>query len=198
MFGDPVGDGAPLMEQRKAVGFLVASALGLAAAVVSNASLAQTPQVIAPRLGAYGRLDTYCGAGQIPHDPAEIPLIGCFYLSQGHKTAATIQNHRVEVSVNEAGEEVFSVDGSYVHEINGPQAPPSHTNLPDVRPSGSGYGICENAATGYCPTDISVFARNLDKSVLFTVAECLPPDNRICVLSKKAWDFERERLHQQR
>jgi hypothetical protein len=184
------------MGKQIAVGFLVASAVGLAGAIIQNASLAQTPKVIAPSLGAYGRLDTYCGAGEIPHDPAEIPLIGCFYLSREHKTTGMIQSHRVEVSVNDAGEEVFSVDGTYVYEINGPQAPPSHTNLPYIRPQGgAGYGICENDATNYCPMDIAVFARNPDKSVLFTVAECMPPDNRLCVLSKANWDAERERLH---
>jgi hypothetical protein len=155
---------------------------------------AQTPQVIAPSLGPYGRLDTYCGKGEIPKDPFSIPWIGCFYLSKGRLAIGDFLNHRVEVDVDTDGMEVFIVDNVTVATTRDPATHKLATNLPFVRVGGTeGYLICEEDNSN-CAR-IEVFARNADKSVLFMVTECLPPAYHICVTTQSNWDYEMSRRH---
>jgi hypothetical protein len=166
------------------------SGLMLGIAVVgsflSRPAAAQDP--VASPSNAYRGI---CGDEQILQNPATIPWIGCFYLSEGRSAAGTFLNQHVEIAVDSAGHEVFTVDGTVVTKAVDPQ----QTNLPFVRVGASGYVFCRNEPSDPCPTHIDVFSRNPDKSILFVVSECLPPRNRehICALSQKNWDFEKSR-----
>jgi hypothetical protein len=146
-------------------------------------------------LGVYGKTSTYCGAEAIPRNSPIIPEIGCFYLSPGHRATRTFSTHRVEVSVDSAGVEVFKVDGALVMEARDTA---SGTKLPYVGASGAaGYRFCEGPTdrnTG-CPATITIFSSDSDKTVLFIVSECLPPTYRVCVTTQENWNYEKSRLH---
>jgi hypothetical protein len=175
------------------IGLLLAALAAAIVLLVGHRTEAQTST--ASPLGVYGQTSTYCGSGAIPQNAATIPWIGCFSLSAGHRATGTFSNHNVDVSVDIAGNEVFSVDGTVVVEKT--RDPPRHgreTNIPYVHPDGvDGYSICPDESPGSCPSHIDVFSRNADKSVLFMVAECFPPLYRSCVLTQKNWDFETSR-----
>jgi hypothetical protein len=132
-----------------------------------------------------------CGQETIPRDVMTIPWIGCFSLSAGHSAIDTFSNQKVEVAVDAAGQETFTVNGTAIT-IRDPLA----TNLPYVRRSPLGYAICPDDAKSdsSCPSRIEVFFRNADKSILFVVSECLPPSNQVCAMTQKNWDFEQSRL----
>lgn len=129
-----------------------------------------------------------CGDDPISRDASTIPWIGCFYLSAGHSATGTFANQKVEVSVDAAGNDIFKVNGTVVTRTRDPQG----TNVPYVRPTGSGYSVCPDATSDNCSSGIDVHSHNADKTVLFVVSECLPPRNRehVCVLKQKDWDFE--------
>jgi hypothetical protein len=146
-------------------------------------------QVIAPSLGSYGRVDSYCGKEEITKDISKIPWIGCFYLSEGRSAAGEFLGHHVEVKVNINGEEDFTVDGTPVSVVHDKNISKSGTNLPFVHISGTaGYWICEGTDPG-CPSKIEVFWRTPDKSILFEVVECLPPNYKECVSTQPNWDY---------
>lgn len=142
-------------------------------------------------LGAYSDVKSYCGTGPLPRNVATIPWIGCFILSPGHGAAGTFSNHLVEVTVGENGEEVFTVDGTVIKD----QPTPSRTNVEFVHPTVGGYSFCEAAGPDACATSVGVWSRNPDHTVLFTVAECLPPTYHVCVLSQENWDYQKSREH---
>ena len=151
-------------------------------------------QVFAPSLGPYGRLDSYCGTGRIPQDVATIPWIGCVYLSAGHGARGTFWNHNVEIAVGADGREAFTVDGTSITETHSPQRTASGTNMPFVRVGGvDGYWICQGTSGAACPSDITIFSRNPDKSVLFMVSECLAPTYHLCVTTRENWNYEKSR-----
>jgi hypothetical protein len=153
------------------------------------AQQAMAQDTTAPHLGAYGVTSTYCGKGAVPQNSKNIPLIGCFQLSAGHDAIGEFSGHTVKVTVDGAGDEVFAVDGALIGEMGG------RPNLPFVRPAGggAGYAICQNASSPSCPANITVFARNPDRSVLFVVAQCLPPTNHVCVTTQENWNYEKSR-----
>jgi len=147
-------------------------------------------------LGVYGKTSTYCGPQAIPRNSPTIPEIGCFYLSPGHRATGTLSTHRVEVSVDSAGKEAFKVDGALVMEARDTA---SGTKLPYVGVGGvAGYRFCEGPTdrnTG-CPADITIFSRNSDKTVLFMVSECLPPEYHLCVSTQENWNYAKsQNLH---
>lgn len=163
--------------------FTIAVSLALALGV--QVTRADAP----PSLAKYGLPKTYCGTDDIPRDVTTIPWIGCFILSAGHSATGTLSNHSIEVTVDADGDEVFSADGTVITINRLPQRPAYGTNVPYVYVVGSGYGFCEGAGTPYCPAHIGVFSRNADGSVLFTVSECFPPENRVCVLTQENWEL---------
>jgi hypothetical protein len=145
-------------------------------------------------LGAYASTNTFCGNEAIPQNITAIPWIGCFSLSAGHTASETFSGHNVEVAVDAAGQEAFTVDGTLVTDIFGPHRPASGTNLPFVHEcSGSGYSFCQAPTSASCSPCLTVFSRNPDKSVLFMVSECFPPTNHVCVSTQRNWDFEKSR-----
>jgi hypothetical protein len=156
---------------------------------------AQAQESAESPLGVYGKTSTYCGAEAIPQNPTTIPQIGCFYLSAGRGATGTFATHRVELSVNGEGKEVFKVDGTYItdnHETA------TWTNLPYVSVGGvAGYSICKEPTdrNSACPSRISIFSRNPDKTVLFMVTECLPPGYHLCVTTESNWEYEKSRQH---
>jgi hypothetical protein len=148
-------------------------------------------------LGVYGKLSTYCGKQVIPRDPSAIPEFGCFYLSAGRGAKGTFATHRVEISVDGAGKEAFKVDGTLVVDTHDTA---TWTNLPYVMAGGAaGYSICEGPTDRIsglgCPSTIEVWSRNPDKTILFLVSECLPPEYRQCVVSQAGWDYAKSRRH---
>jgi hypothetical protein len=171
----------------------IGSALGIAVLggwFVEHDAIEQ--DCVAPGLGAYGCTSSYCGKGPIPRDIEEIPWIGCFSLSAGHTARGMLSNQHVEVTVDATGEEVFTVNGTVVRNVD-PARSTSGTNVPFAGSMGvAGYRFCQDASRG-CPSDIEVFSRNPDKSVLFMVAECLPPNYGVCVLDQENWDYEMRR-----
>jgi hypothetical protein len=118
-------------------------------------------------------------------------------MSPGHSAAGTIAGHHVQVSVDESGTESFVVDEQNVSHVFGRGGPPSGTNLPDVRGAGgdAGYAFCNSNIASDCPSQITVFSRNADKTVLLIAVECLPPDNHLCVNTKEMWDYQNARSH---
>jgi hypothetical protein len=147
-------------------------------------------------LGVYGKTSAYCGPQAIPRNSPTIPEIGCFHLSPGHRATGTFSTHRVEVSVDSAGKEAFKVDGALVMEARDTA---SGTKLPYVGVGGvAGYRFCEGPTdrdTG-CPADITIFSRNSDKTVLFMVSECLPPEYHLCVSTQENWNYAKsQNLH---
>lgn len=141
-------------------------------------------------LGAYAATSTFCGPGRVPADPVAIPWIGCFSLSAGHNAGGTFANRSVNVAVDASGHETFTVDGIVVHDELEPPQPRSRTNLPFVYTDGSGgYRVCPGYADR-CPSDVGVFSRNPDRSVLFMISECLPPDYNACVSTQDNWNYE--------
>lgn len=157
--------------------------------LLSNIAKAQGSD--SSQLGVYGRLETFCGNGEIPRDIDSIPKFGCFYLSPGHSAIGTFSNHRVEVSVDVAGREMFDVDDILVANARKPQRTASGTNLPYVYArSVAGFSFCENATGPSCPSSITVLLRTGDKTVLFMVGECFPPTYHVCVDTQENWDYE--------
>ena len=159
----------------------------VAIASVVEPSLAQEPSP----LGVYRAATTYCGLDPIRQDPAILPEIGCFVLSPGHVAKGTFSGHAVEVSVAPTGEETFNVDGTQIRSFFDQTKNPSvFTNLRFVRPAGggSGYAVCLDDGRN-CPSSINVFSRNADKTVLFTVSECLPPAYLACAISRENWNY---------
>lgn len=156
---------------------------------------ASAQEALPSSLGVYGKLPSYCGTKEIARNVQSIPEIGCFYLSAGHGAVGTFASHRVEVSVDDAGIEVFKVDGASIVET---RETASGTQLPYVGVGGTaGYRFCERPAdrnTG-CPVSITVFSRNPDKTILFTVSECVPPEYRVCVSTQENWNYEKSRRH---
>jgi len=70
------------------------------------------------------------------------------------------------------------------------------TNLPYVSEGGvAGYLFSKEAEDRNSPhpSHIEIYSRNPDKSILFMVVECLPPNSRLCVTTQKNWDFEKSR-----
>lgn len=137
-----------------------------------------------PMTGTLG--STYCRNHPIQHDNPSIPWIGCFYLSAGHHAEGTFSSHHVEAGVDPTGSEIFIVDGTVVEA----QTTESHTNLPFVRLDPVGYEFCEDSTSTSCPTQIAVFSRDSDKSILFLVSECFRPKYQYCVTSQEEWDSE--------
>lgn len=142
-------------------------------------------------LGIYGATSTYCGKGPVQQNVKTLPLIGCIQLSAGHGASGEFSGHAVKVIVDGAGHEAFTIDGTLIGEMGG------RPSLPFVRPAGggAGYAICQDASSPSCPANITVFSRNPDRSVLFVVAECLPPTNHVCVTTQENWDYEKSRQH---
>lgn len=151
--------------------FLKNGAMLAAAIVMSGLFLWQQAAAQSSNSSPAGSYALLCGDDPIPRDAPTIPWIGCFYLSAGHSATGTFANQKVEVAVDAAGHEVFKVNGTVQ----------------------SGRRICPDTAPDNCPSGIDVQSRNADKSVLFTVSECFPPRNRehVCVMTQKAWDFEK-------
>jgi hypothetical protein len=148
-----------------------------------------------PHLGVYGRTTTYCGGEAIPRNEPVLPQIGCFSLSAGHRATGTLATHSVEVSVDDAGAEIFKVDGQRITETHDTA---TWTNLPYVKVGGvAGYSICERPTdrNSACPSSITIFSRDPDKAILFVISECLPPKYRLCVTTQANWDYEKARLH---
>jgi phosphotransferase system glucose/maltose/N-acetylglucosamine-specific IIC component len=147
-------------------------------------------------LGSYGKISTYCGEGPLNQNPPAIPKIGCFLLSPGHRATAEISTHYVEVSVDDADNAVFKADGILITLRNGT---PTQTNLPYINNAGSGFAFCSGKTDimkiPRCPSGITVFSRAADKSILFMVSVCLPPDYNRCVLTQKNLDYEMSRGH---
>jgi hypothetical protein len=146
-------------------------------------------------LGAYGKTSTYCGVKAVPRNQPTIPQVGCFYLSAGHRATGTLATHFIEISVDDAGTEIFKVDGQRITETHDTA---TWTNLPYVTVGGvAGYSICERPTdrNSGCPSSITIFSRDPDKAVLFLVSECLPPQYRLCVTTQANWDYEKSRLH---
>jgi hypothetical protein len=176
----------------------IAALVGLAVVVgglfVEDRSEAQDPK--SSPLGPYGVLNTYCGDERIPANGATILWIGCFSLSAGHSATGTFSNHQVEVAIDADGNEAFTVDGTTVKTTYDPQRHIRETNVPYVHVGGvAGYSICADVGPGRCPSSTNVFSRNTDKSVLFMVSECFPPQYRMCVLTQKNWDYEKSHQH---
>lgn len=147
------------------------------------------------RLGPYGRISSFCGPGIIPRDEATFPFTGCFFLSSGHVATRILATHRITVSVDTAGHEVFAADGVTVMEDRGTA---SGTNLAFVGISGeAGYRFCAGPTDRNirCPARVTVFSRSADKSILFMVSECLPPQYDVCVSTQNNWDHEKSRQH---
>src|ERR1700691_4319744 len=160
----------------------------LQASLFSLVCSAHAQNASASHLGKYAELSTYCGKQLAAVDVSTIPEFGCFVLSAGHSATGTFSGHLVEVSVDDKGEEAFKVDGTVIEDLSDPhKQPPNLTNLPFVHTSGSGYGICKDPNSFYCPSDITVFSRNPNKTVLFQVNECLPPNYKVCVSAKENW-----------
>jgi hypothetical protein len=185
MKGDGPLAGGHLMSNAKALlknGATLAAALVMTGLFLSHQATAQSSSA-APA----GRYALLCGDDPIPRDAPTIPWIGCFSLSAGHSATGTLANQKVEVSVDATGNEVFTVNGTVVTINRGSQP----TNVSSVRPTGSGYAFCTDAAADNCPAGITVHSRNADKSVFFVVSECLPPRGRehVCVMKQKDWDF---------
>ncbi len=156
-------------------------------------SQASADETLPPNLGVYGKLSSYCGTKEIGRNIQTIPEIGCFYISVGHVAVGTVASHRVELSVDHTGNEIFKVDGALVVETHDTA---SGTQLPYVGVGGvAGYRFCEGPTdrNTFCPVSITVFSRNSDKTILFMVSECLPPDYHACVTTKENWDYERSR-----
>ncbi len=61
------------------------------------------------KLGPYDKLSSYYGSGLISKNLQNIPQIGCFYLTAGHVATGGFVTHRVELSVDATGNEVFCV-----------------------------------------------------------------------------------------
>jgi hypothetical protein len=152
---------------------------------------AQTPSLLAPYLS----VRTYCGKDPIPQNIATMPWIGCFSLSAGHSATGTFSNQNVEVAVDAGGQEIFTVNGTVVVEKNDPQRRVRGTNLSYVHVEGvAGFSICpDTAGPENCPSSINIYSRNPDKSVIFMVSECLPPQYHLCVLSQENWDYQKTR-----
>jgi hypothetical protein len=148
------------------------------------------PSPMAP----YSSLKAYCGKDPIPQDVTTIPWIGCFYLSAGHSATGRFSNQEVEVAVDAIGNDIFTVNGTVVATSYDSQQHVQETNVPYVHPGAAGYPICPDTGPGkFCPSAISVFSRNPDKSVLFMVSECFPPQYRVCVLTQENWDYQQSR-----
>lgn len=146
-------------------------------------------------LGVYGKTSTFCGPEAIQRDPQTIPQIGCFYLSAGHGATGTFATHRVELSVDGAGREVFKVDGTHITDTRDTA---TWTNLPYVSVGGvAGYSICEGPTdrNSGCPSKINIFSRDPDKAVMFLVSQCLPPDFHLCVSTQANLDYAKSRRH---
>jgi hypothetical protein len=111
-------------------------------------------------------------------------------LITGHSAKGNFSGHQIEVSVGPTGMEAFKADGMAVMSMfDRTKRPSVFTNLNYVRPSGgsSGYAICLDGSG--CPSDITVFSRNSDKTVLFLVSECVPPDYHRCETTQENWNF---------
>jgi hypothetical protein len=147
------------------------------------------------RLGIYGSINAYCGRDPIPQNADIIPWIGCFLLLAGHSATGMFSNHHVDVAVDATGQEAFAVDGTLIADIDDPQRSKSGTNLPFVHAGGvAGYSFCkEDETSDPCPSKITVFSHNPDKSVLFMVLECFPPENHVCVTTQENWTYQNSR-----
>jgi hypothetical protein len=146
-------------------------------------------------LGVYSKPSTFCGGGTIAQNPTTIPQIGCFHLSSGHAASGTFSMHRVEVSLDNAGNEAFKVDGALITDTGNTA---SGTNLAYVGAGGvAGYRFCEGPTdrNNGCPASITIYSRAADKSVLFMVSQCMGPKYRVCVLTQENWDYEKSRQH---
>lgn len=103
--------------------------------------------------------------------------------------------HRVEVSLDNAGNEAFKVDGALITDTGNTA---SGTNLAYVGAGGvAGYRFCEGPTdrNNGCPASITIYSRAADKSVLFMVSQCMGPKYRVCVLTQENWDYEKSRQH---
>jgi hypothetical protein len=172
-----------------------ASLLGVLIVTSAVFPLHQAAAQSSSPLGPYASLKTFCGEAPIPQNIATIPWIGCLALSAGHSATGTFSNQHVEVAVDPGGQEIFTVNGTVVTEKTDPQTHVRGTNLAYVRVGGlAGYSICpDNAGPGNCPSSINIFSRNPDKSVLFMVSECFPPQYKACALTQSMWDYEKSR-----
>jgi hypothetical protein len=112
-------------------------------------------------------------------------------LSSGHKATGAFSGHNVEVGVGPDGTEEFRVDGVLVEDKIGVNKTPSGTNLPYVHSGGvAGFSFCSDSNSAQCPSSITVHSRNNDKTILFSITECLPPDYHRCVGNQANWDYE--------
>jgi hypothetical protein len=144
-------------------------------------------------LGPYAEISTYCGRAGIADNVTTIPWVGCFRLHAGNSAEGTFAGKRLRIQVDASGAEHFSVNGlGIVNRIQKPGRTASGTNLPLVHAGGvGGYAFCRGGEPlNFCPSDIEVFTRAPDKSVVFTVAECLPPTYQVCVLTLENWRYE--------
>jgi hypothetical protein len=178
---------------------LLCKGIGFAVLVAMSGSVFLSPtraQVPAESpLGSYGKLSTFCGEKAIPRNEPTIPQVGCFYLSAGHRATGTFAKHRVEVSVDDAGTEIFAVDGTRIVDAHDTA---TWTNLPFVSVGGvAGYSICEGPTDrrSGCPSNINIFSKDTSKTVLFLVSKCFAPEYRFCVSSQESWDYESSRKH---
>ena len=179
-----------LLERRMHKVVVLLALSGAIAALPANNAHAQNPPLSA--LSPYGRLSTWCGRNPIPREVVTLPSIGCFVLSPAHSASGEIAGHRVEVGVDENGQDVFTADGTVVTAIYDPQQhPPRFSNLPYAHTmGGDGFAFCLGSTNLSCPSTIEVFSRNPDKTVLFIVSNCLPPDYRVCVNTQESWNYE--------
>jgi len=168
-------------------------AISAAAILLFGQAGAEAQSSASSPMGRYSSPSTYCGPGSPRQNVDTIPWIGCFSLTAGHRAAGSLSGQRVEVAVDQDGREVFTVNGTVLTHTFGANRTPSRTNLPNVRLSGAGYSFCDDEAGNYCGVNIGIFSRNPDKSVLFMVAECLPPHGRLCALDQENWDYEKSR-----
>jgi hypothetical protein len=174
----------------KKIGVIIFIATGL---LLLAQTQAQQPSE--SHLGAYSKTSTYCGVEVIPRNQSTIPQVGCFYLSAGHRATGTVATHLIELSVDDAGMEIFKVDGQRITDTRDTA---TRTNLPYVKAGGvAGYSICEAPTdrNSGCPSSIRIFSPDPDKAVLFVVSECLPPEYHSCVTTQANWDYEKSRRH---
>ncbi len=154
----------------------------------ANIAAAQQQPLV---MDGYRPAPRLCGEKSAPLNVETIPWIGCFYLAPGHNSTGTFIGHKVDIGVDVDGVGQFIVDGAAIEYTRKSTKTTSGTNIPYVGTvGGSGISICNDGERSSCPSLISVISSNEDKTILFSVAECLPPDFRTCVLTKANWDYK--------
>ncbi len=150
-----------------------------------SVGLASLPKHAQAQLSVWGKAGTYCGQKLVPLNPTKLPSLGCFQLSSGHSAKGIFAGNKIDLSITEQGQEVVKANGVVVTNSGGST----------VRLGGAGYLFCSVAASptnpfpSSCATQIDVFSRNPDKSVLFIVSECVLPQYQVCASDQDNLDF---------